>query len=335
MTLSEIRDSEILQVLHETYELWSAGLTKEDYYQYNTFQRNHDWGRRHLKFLALKQGGEIAVGCKAYQIEINSRGKNYPFLGIGALFSRRKFRGQGLGGQFMEEFIERAEAIGAAGIVLFSDIGSDFYEQYGFQELSSLDFTIDLALAQWRLPKGNLCPAFTIDELSHQHIEILHRYHQRWLSRRPFAIRRSVKYWHYKIAKEQFLHENSTLSWPRLHLLTTENGYCIYEIGGKTMRILELVDAGIGPENLWRAILTQAYALQIRKIRGWEGNLRGLEPGFNFKSFLAGDEFQADFRGQIYYSERNWGRSMMLSLDNSVGDWLYQFPCPLMELDHL
>ncbi|MBP9808264.1 GNAT family N-acetyltransferase [bacterium] len=335
MTLSEIRDSEILHVLHETYELWSTGLTKADYYQYNCFQRNHDWGRRHLKFLALKHGGEIAVGCKAYQIEISSRGKNYQFLGIGALFSRRKFRGQGLGARFMEEFIDRAENIGAAGILLFSDIGSEFYEQFGFQELSSLDFAIDLALAQWRLPDRTSCAAFTIEELGHEHIEVLHRYHQRWLSRRPFAVRRSAKYWHYKIAKELFLHQNSTLAWPRLQLLKADNGYCIYEVGGKTMRILELVDGGIGPENIWRAILTQANALQIRKIRGWEGNLRGLEPGFNFKSFLAGDNFQADFRGQIYYSERNWGRSMMLSLDNKVDDWLYQFPCPLMELDHL
>jgi len=335
MTLSEIRDSEILQVMHETYELWSAGLTRADYYHYNSFQRTHDWGRRHLRFLALRHGDEIAAGCKAYEIELTAKGKTYPFLGIGALFSRRKFRGQGLGGRFMEEFIERAEAIGAAGILLFSDIGSEFYEKYGFQELSSLDFSIDLALAQWRLPNGAKCPAFTIEAVSHAHTEILHRYHQRWLARRPFAVRRSEKYWHYKIAKELFLNQNSGLSWPCLQLLTVKDGYCIYEVGGKTMRLLELVDGGVGPENLWRAVLTQANCLQIRKLRGWEGNLRDLEPGFNLKSFLSGDDFQADFRGQIYYSERNWGRTMMLALDNDVEDWFYEFPCPLMELDHL
>jgi len=50
MTLSEIRDSEILHVLHETYELWSAGLSRPDYLDYNQFQRSHNWGRRHMKF---------------------------------------------------------------------------------------------------------------------------------------------------------------------------------------------------------------------------------------------------------------------------------------------
>ncbi|CAN5500361.1 hypothetical protein BH11CYA1_BH11CYA1_33320 [soil metagenome] len=335
MTLSEIRDSEILQVLHETYELWSSGLSKEDYYHYNAFQRNHDWGKRHLKFLALKEGGEIAVGCKTYEIELTARGKSYPFLGVGALYSRRKFRGKGFGARFMEEFLDRAESIGAAGVLLFSDIGPEFYEQLGFQELSSLDFSIDLAVAKWSLPSGAYCPEFTCAALTHEDIELMHRYHQRWLARRPFAVRRSAKYWHYKIAKELFLHQNSTLAWPQLQLLMCEGGYCIYEIGGKTMRILELVDAGAGPENIWRAILTQANSLQIRKVRGWEGNLRDLSPGFNLKSFLAGDNFQADFRGQIYYSERNWGRTMMLALDIEVCNWFDEFPCPLMELDHL
>lgn len=342
MTLSEIRDSEILHVLHETYELWSAGLSREDYCDYNQFQRNHQWGRSHLKFLALRHNGEIAAGCKTYSINAVSRGRDYAFIGVGALFSRRKYRGQGFGSEFMEQFIARALDIEAKGIVLFSDIGADFYERFGFQELSSVDFSINTSEAGWQSGAEPLLD-YEIEPLAFEHADYLARYHRRWLSKRPFGIERDDDYWHYKIAKENFLHEHSRLSWPRLQLLKisekgnqyANGGYCIYEIGGATLRILEIIDGGCGADNLWRALLSHAARLQIRRIKGWEGNLREFKPGFNLKSFLAQDVFKDDYRGQIHYSERNWGRAMMLPLDPDVEEWFQHFPCPLMELDHL
>jgi hypothetical protein len=101
------------------------------------------------------------------------------------------------------------------------------------------------------------------------------------------------------------------------------------------MRILELVDGGCGADNVWRAVLAHASRLQIRRLKGWEGNLREFKPGFNLKSFLAQDTFQADYSGQILYTQRNWGRAMMLPLVSDVEEWFQHFPCPLMELDHL
>jgi len=256
------------------------------------------------------------------------------------VFSRPRFRGKGFGDQFMDAYRKWAEESGAAGILLFSDIGPDFYERHGFQELSSIDFSIDVKEARSHGGANKLTmPDYTIEPLEYGHIDFLQRNHQRWLSRRPFGITRDAQYWHYKIAKEIYLHQNSKLSWPRLQLLKIEEGgkggYCIYEVGGSIMRILELADGGIGAQNLWSAVLTQATALQIRKLRGWEGNLRELSPGFNLKVFLGPDNFQAEFQGQIHYSERDWGRAMLMPLDIEVEQWFENFPCPLMELDHL
>jgi len=337
MTLSEIRDSEILHVLHETYELWSAGLSRPDYLDYNQFQRSHNWGRRHMKFLALKHGGEIAAGCKSYEIEVLSRGMIYKFFGIGAMYSRKKFRGQGFGDRFLDDYVKYAQSEKAAGVLLFSDIGPAFYERHGFQELSSIDFSMDLKLAQWQGEATD----YEVEPLGPDHVDYLDRYHGRWLCSRPYGVTRDAQYWQYKIAKENFLHLNSNLSWPRLQLLKlkdenqSKGGYCIYEVGGSAMRALEIVGGSGGAEKIWSALLTQAATLQIRKLRGWEGNLREISPGFNLKSFLGGENFQADFNGQINYSERDWGRAMMLPLDIEVEDWFENFPCPLMELDHL
>ncbi len=346
MTLCEIGDSEILHVLHETYGIWSAGLSRANYLDYNQLQRTHTWGRRYQRFFALRSGGEIAASCKSYDIEVMARGKRYKFLGVGAVFSRHKFRGKGYGDQFMYAYRKWAETTGAAGILLFSDIGANFYERHGFQELSSIDFSIDVKAAGWQLgiSQGGInkaeIPDYTIEPLDQSHCDYLQRNHQRWLSRRPFGIIRDGQYWHYKIAKELYLHQNSQLAWPRLQLLKIDEcgnggGYCIYEVGGSTMRILELADSGIGVQNLWSAVLTQATALQIRKLRGWEGNLRELSPGFNLKVFLGQENFQAEFKGQIHYSERDWGRAMLMPLDIEVEQWFENFPCPLMELDHL
>jgi hypothetical protein len=37
----------------------------------------------------------------------------------------------------------------------------------------------------------------------------------------------------------------------------------------------------------------------------------------------------------MHYQERNWGRIMMHFINPDIEHWAWQFPCPIMEMDHL
>lgn len=338
MTLIEVGYPDTLKILRETHSIWSAGLSASDYYRYHDLQRNNPWGQRHIKVLAVTAGdGDIAASCRVYSIEMASRGRHYQFIGIGAMYARKAYRGQGYAGKLLDELNDRAQKDGTAGLILFSDIGAAFYEQFGFQELSSVDFSLELK---------NLPPlaeiSYRSEDLGLHHIDLLERYRQRWQARRPFALVRDPLLWNYKISKEKYLHSFSAAGWPGLQILTVEGAYCIYEVGGRSLRILELVAAAGEEEKIWQAVFCHGAKLGVRRIRGWEGNLMELAPAFNLPGLLAegvdrvrnGPEL-AGPTGKMQYLERNWGRIMIHFIDPSIEHWAWQFPCPLTELDHL
>jgi GNAT superfamily N-acetyltransferase len=351
MSLVEIAFPENLKILHETHDIWSAGLSRSDYLSYQYMQKGEPWGRRQVRQVAVYDGsGELAAGCKCYEIEIFSKGHSYSFIGIGAMYSLRAHRGQGYAAALLDELIVQAENASADGLILFSDIGAVFYEQFGFQELSSVDFSLTLS--------GNESierpPLYKSEALSFEHIDTLERYRWRWQARRPFGLVRESSCWHYKIAKEKFLHSFSSSSWPGLQLITLSGlaAYCIYEVGGRNLRILELVNDPAHPELIWQAIFFEACKLGVRRIRGWESNILELAPDFNVRTLIEhgcgyrhtanpGSLSATDNHKMIpkmermHYQERNWGRIMMHFINPDIEHWAWQFPCPIMEMDHL
>jgi hypothetical protein len=112
-------------------------------------------------------------------------------------------------------------------------------------------------------------------------------------------------------------------------------GYAIYEIGGANLRVLELVTAPALVETIWRAIFLEAIKYEIRRIKSWESNILELSPGYSLKSFLVSTVYKQDFTPTIYYSQRTWGKVMILPLENEILPWLSSFPSPILELDHL
>ena len=297
----------ILKVLHESYKIWSPGLTKADYYANLSRQMAHPWGRKHLRFVIHERNKTIASSCKLYDLQLVSRGVRYRILGIGAVYTQLKHRGEGCASQLITELIELARSEDYDGLLLYTEIGCEFYEQFGFELLGDADFVIELSEAlknSVKLMKGHDFSLASPVEFADIASSLPH--HARWLRRQPYGIARTELYMHFKLSKEKFLHEKSKLSWPMLQIMSLqprsaaeadntaarssasdarhrskaqkkttardavqESGYLLFECGSENVRMLEIIGSENAQLELWKRFLTHAVQIGAKRIRGW------------------------------------------------------------------
>lgn len=331
MALDTLSEIDTMPVFRATHKIWSAGLGLADYLAYNESQQKSIWGKKNLSLIGIKnKSGEVVTSCKLYQLKMQARGRYYRFYGIGAVYTRVQERGQGLASDLLEELVEHALKQDIDGLLLFSDIGEDFYSSHGFYPCGTASFNLSLP--------GDISvkdkPDYQINLLRNSDIQLLERHYQQWLARQPYGVCRDRFYWQYKINKEAYLADHSKLSWPALTCLTVPGaGYAILEKGGATLRVLEI--AAINQDPLWHSILDYAIDTRVRRLRGWEGVLSHLAPSFALDRYLSQGFIQTGSPLKLEFSERIWGCPMIMPLNNMVEDWLDNNPCPILELDHL
>jgi predicted acetyltransferase len=352
MTIEPADWHDVLQVLHETYRIWSPGLTKAAYHQYIWGQMTHSWSKNHYRYLVYKRNGSIAASCKTYELVMTARGREYRVLGIGSVYSRLQFRGTGAATAMLEELIESCTNQQYDGMLLYSEIGPEFYERLGFEELGAADFSIFKAGPKHH---GSLNEAVSTEPdtarpsgtattiqpvpLQYDHIAWLARHHARWLRAEPYGCMRSELYWHYKLTKEKFLQKHSKLCWPTLQVIALpgdndDSGYMIVETGGTTLRLLEVVGSENARLKLWRNLLQLSTESNYSRVRGWESGVKVLAPRFSLTSVLPDQSTHDQYFAPVEYSERDWGRAMVLPINQELENWHNELICPLLELDH-
>lgn len=336
MTIERADWRDILTVLHESYRIWSPGLSKDEYYEHISRQINHPWARRNFKFFVLKEKNTIVASCKLYKVEISARGRTYKCAGLGAIFTMPAARAQGFGSKLVSEAIDYCFNREYDALFLFSDIDPNFYSRFGFCEMGAADFSFHLPRSQ---PVGEYTkPAATFVEA--YDVSTMVSIYSKWLRSQPFGFQRSNYYLDYKLSRERYLAEHSTLAWPRLEITyALENGmhtgYALTERGGHNVRVLEIIGSESARRQLWNRLVAQGMTERMHKIRGWESVVKDLYPGFKIQSVLD-DELSCNYAfPALNSSARTWGRPMFLSLINELEDLDEFFPCPILELDHL
>ncbi|HEY9712794.1 MAG TPA: GNAT family N-acetyltransferase, partial [Chroococcales cyanobacterium] len=243
--------SDILTVLRETYYIWSPGLSRELYQHYIWRQLSHPWARRNFRFMVLKYDHRVVASCKLYRLQMTSRGKIFDFTGVGSVYTQERFRNNGFATRLVNAVLDLSLSENRDGLILYSDIDPEFYEQFGFIEFGSAEFaaylnspgsrpiepavdsmlfTEELGAAAFReelsseLRAGDGSPAEKLYRIRYNsnepitiepsHIPALHAVYERWRRFQPFACLRDPLYWSYKLARERFLSDNSVLAWP-------------------------------------------------------------------------------------------------------------------------
>lgn len=121
------------QILDESHAIWSDGLTRHAYGQFNAAQLRTAWGTRHLRRVALvDDGGTLLSSAKRYEFKIRVDGDILDVVGIGAVYTPADRRGHGHAPRIIDALVTDARANGADLAILFSEIGTDYYERMGF-----------------------------------------------------------------------------------------------------------------------------------------------------------------------------------------------------------
>jgi len=103
--------------------LWGDGLSRRAYAQWNSAQEQTDWGRAHLRRLALVDGNRVMATAKRYDLLLTLDGRQVPTVGVGAVFTPAPLRGHGHARAIIDALLDAARGDGAELALLFSEIG--------------------------------------------------------------------------------------------------------------------------------------------------------------------------------------------------------------------
>lgn len=144
MELIEPGAAHLEQILDDTYPLWGEGLTRQAYGVWNRTQMATRWGSGHLRRVALVEGDALLASAKRYDLTLDAGAERLPTLGIGAVFTPESRRGRGHARALIELMIDDAVRRGCRLALLFSEIGSRYYESMGFRPVPRRLLTIEV-----------------------------------------------------------------------------------------------------------------------------------------------------------------------------------------------
>lgn len=133
-------EAELFKVLSGSRQVWGAGISLEDYVEYHRLIREHPWSRNHFQHLLLSdEAGEIFSSCKLYRHEARLEGELCRLAGIGAVFTPAAFRSKGYAQQMLEHLLDELGKAGYDLVMLFSDIGPEYYARLDFRLVRKYD----------------------------------------------------------------------------------------------------------------------------------------------------------------------------------------------------
>jgi len=134
------------QILDESYEIWADELTPRAYAQYNLAQLRTPWGRHNLcRYALLDADGHVLTSAKRYGLYARLDGREMAAVGIGAVYTPRAQRRGGHAAAIVNALVNDAAAAGAELAVLFSEIGTDYYERLGFVAVPRHELLLSVA----------------------------------------------------------------------------------------------------------------------------------------------------------------------------------------------
>jgi len=132
------------RILDGTYPIWNEGISREAYSRWTQGQMGTPWGRAHLRRVALIEDDRILCSAKDYRFTAHVGGRLVSVLGIGAVFTPLEVRGRGHARALLEALMAEARAQGCEMGLLFSEIGSAYYEALGFRALARPSYEIEV-----------------------------------------------------------------------------------------------------------------------------------------------------------------------------------------------
>ncbi|MBI4469399.1 MAG: GNAT family N-acetyltransferase [Acidobacteria bacterium] len=263
MTLVEASTEQVREVLERTHSLWSEGLPLAAYQTYWLSLLSSPWGRRNLRYLLWHRGsGQWLSSFKLYTLRARCEGKELKLAGIGAVFTPEEHRSHGHARAMLLEASDllSAEAFDAA--LLFSDIGTRYYQDLGFQPLPSHEFRADLVPEP---PPGGLgVPApGSPDWVGAE------RVYEDWSAGQPYSMLRDHDYWDFLRLRRLLKPPASGVPACTLHLVTGGPVYVLAEANESALRLMESVGSVNRLRDAMARLIGWARTQGVKRIQGW------------------------------------------------------------------
>lgn len=129
-------------VLPYSASLWAEGRSLERYIGDLKDLAKSGFGKRRFSMLGVRVNGDVASSCKRYERDLRCGDRMLRAIGIGAVFTREDFRGQGLATAMLAALLDEERKNGTDLAILYSNIRPHFYEEIGFHALPSRIFTL-------------------------------------------------------------------------------------------------------------------------------------------------------------------------------------------------
>jgi predicted N-acetyltransferase YhbS len=192
-----VAEGETLEhILDETFPTWGDGLSRDAYARFNAGQMKTRWGATRLQRLALVEDGRLLCTAKRYELAGWLERRRVRLLGIGAVFTPAALRRRGLAREMIDRMLAAAREDGIELALLFSEIGTRYYERIGFQPVRVPDalLTIDTKPG---------APAMLVRSAEERDYPEIAAMHAARAERYAFALDRSVDYVGYAVAKKR------------------------------------------------------------------------------------------------------------------------------------
>lgn len=221
------------EILDATHPVWGEGLDRASYARFNGAQLRTAWGGSCLRRVALlDEDGRWICTAKRYDLRVRVRGEEVAALGIGALFTRPDARRRGAAAALLRALMAEGAAEGARVALLFSEIGTRYYERFGFRAITVTQTVLDLASRRAPAP-----PAIPMRSGEAGDLPAIAEMNLRQAEGFPFTLVRSPDYIAFAIAKKRLL----AASGPPGH---RQVEFFVVEEGGRAAAYLVLLAVG-------------------------------------------------------------------------------------------
>lgn len=222
------------QIYDETWDIWSDGLSREDYERYNRAQMATAWGKDHLQRVAMVDEGHVLASAKRYRLTLRVKGADASCLGIGAVFTPPALRGRSHAADLIAMMIQEAGSEGAEYALLFSEIDPGFYARLGFEPIPVAESVVTL-----RAQPREGAPAVLMRAADDRDTANIAAMHEMRAASYRFSLRRPPDYVRYAISRRRLL---AAFGGPGVR----EVEYFVTEEGGNAVAYIVITQ---GPEG--------------------------------------------------------------------------------------
>ena len=216
--LAQADPAQLDAILEDTYPIWGEGLSSSGYRSWNRGQMATRWGQKHLQRVVLTEGGTVLASAKRYDFEAVVGTETAVVMGIGAVFTSPAQRNRGYARALMETMVTDAANRGCRYALLFSEIGSAYYESMGFRVVPRTQLLMDV-VRKPGAPATFVRSGETTDLIEIAEINRLYR------EGASFALKRSPEQIEFCFARRRLLAGLGPAGHRTVEFFVTEEGY--------------------------------------------------------------------------------------------------------------